>query len=81
MFHYTPAFMPDWSGVMALTSGTLAKKPRSFDPQEPEWHRMISEAAYFLAEKRGFVAIGILLYVVVLGASAIRALLLKSMSV
>jgi Protein of unknown function (DUF2934) len=32
---------------------------------------MISEAAYFLAEKRGFVAIGILLYVVVLGASAI----------
>jgi len=45
---------------MALTSGTLAKKPRSFDPLEPEWHRMISEAAYFLAEKRGFVAIGIL---------------------
>jgi hypothetical protein len=26
-----------------------------FDPpMEPEWHRMISEAAYFLAEKRGF---------------------------
>jgi hypothetical protein len=23
-------------------------------PQEPEWHRMIAEAAYFIAEKRGF---------------------------
>jgi hypothetical protein len=31
-------------------------KPSSFDPpQEPEWHRMIAEAAYFIAEKRGFV--------------------------
>jgi hypothetical protein len=41
---------------MALAADTLAKKPRSFDPpQEPEWHRMIAEAAYFLAEKRGFV--------------------------
>jgi hypothetical protein len=30
-------------------------KSDSFDPpMEPEWHRMISEAAYFLAEKRGF---------------------------
>jgi hypothetical protein len=29
----------------------------SFDPpMEPEWHRMISEAAYFRAEKRGFEA-------------------------
>jgi hypothetical protein len=28
---------------------------RSFDsPQEPEWHRMIAEAAYYLAQKRGF---------------------------
>lgn len=27
----------------------------SFDPpMESDWHRMISEAAYFLAEKRGF---------------------------
>jgi hypothetical protein len=25
-------------------------------PSEAEWHRMISEAAYYLAEKRGFVA-------------------------
>jgi hypothetical protein len=30
-------------------------KPSSFyPPEEPEWHRMISEAAYYLAEKRGF---------------------------
>jgi len=30
-------------------------KSSSFDPpMEAEWHRMISEAAYFLAEKRGF---------------------------
>lgn len=32
------------------------KKPRSFDPpQEPQWHRMIAEAAYFIAEKRRFI--------------------------
>ena len=31
-------------------------KPSSFDaPQEPEWHRMIAEAAYFISERRGFV--------------------------
>jgi hypothetical protein len=31
------------------------RSSRSFDPpQEPEWHRMIAEAAYYLAEKRGF---------------------------
>ena len=30
-------------------------QPRPFDwPQEPEWHRMIAEAAYYLAQKRGF---------------------------
>lgn len=43
---------------MALSSSsvTLPQKPRSFDaPQEPEWHRMIAEAAYYLAEKRGFL--------------------------
>jgi hypothetical protein len=34
----------------------LPTKSHSFDPpQEPEWHRMISEAAYYLAEKRGFI--------------------------
>jgi Protein of unknown function (DUF2934) len=41
---------------MTSTSETLSKMPRSFDPpQEPEWHRMIAEAAYYLAEKRGFL--------------------------
>jgi Protein of unknown function (DUF2934) len=30
-------------------------KTSSFDsPQEPEWHRMIAEAAYYLAQKRNF---------------------------
>jgi hypothetical protein len=30
-------------------------KSSSFDrPMESDWHRMISEAAYFLAENRGF---------------------------
>jgi hypothetical protein len=38
--------------MMALSPET---KPRSFDStQEPEWHRMIAEAAYYLAQKRGF---------------------------
>jgi Protein of unknown function (DUF2934) len=37
----------------------MADQPKtrssSFDlPQEPDWHRMIAEAAYYLAEKRGF---------------------------
>jgi hypothetical protein len=37
---------------MALSPET---RPRSFDPpQEPDWHRMIAEAAYYLAQKRGF---------------------------
>jgi hypothetical protein len=31
-------------------------QPRSFDPpQEPDWHRAIAVAAYYLAQKRGFV--------------------------
>jgi hypothetical protein len=31
------------------------KKPSSFaPPQEAQWHRMIAEAAYFIAEKRRF---------------------------
>jgi hypothetical protein len=38
--------------MMALSPKT---QPRSFDsPQEPEWHRMIAEAAYYLAQKREF---------------------------
>lgn len=33
-----------------------ARPPRSFHPpQEPEWHRRIAEAAYYLAQKRGFL--------------------------
>jgi hypothetical protein len=29
----------------------------AFDPpEEPEWHRMISVAAYYLAERRGFAS-------------------------
>jgi hypothetical protein len=38
--------------TMAVSSETPS---RSFHPpQEPEWHRMIAEAAYYLAQKRGF---------------------------
>jgi Protein of unknown function (DUF2934) len=34
---------------------------RSFSPPaEPEWHRMISEAAYYLAQKRQFTTGGAL---------------------
>jgi hypothetical protein len=33
----------------------VSPKTRSFDaPQEPDWHRSIAEAAYYLAEKREF---------------------------
>jgi hypothetical protein len=44
-----------------MQSASMAKseKPREsqFDPpEEPEWHRMISVAAYYLAEQRGFAA-------------------------
>ena len=39
-----------------LSEPAPRKKPSSFDaPQEPKWHRMIAEAAYFIAEKRRFV--------------------------
>lgn len=43
--------------VMTFPSETPpTKQLRSFDPpQEPEWHRMIAEAAYYLAERRGFL--------------------------
>jgi len=34
---------------------TIKAKPSSFDPpQEPDWHRMIAEAAYYRALSRGF---------------------------
>jgi Protein of unknown function (DUF2934) len=41
---------------MVSSPDTLPKKPRSFDPpEEPVWHRMIAESAYYLAERRGFL--------------------------
>lgn len=41
------------SGFMA----TETPKQSSFNPpEEPEWHRMISVAAYYLAEQRDFAA-------------------------
>jgi hypothetical protein len=34
-----------------------AATPHAFDPPaEPEWHRMIAEAAYFRAQKKEFAA-------------------------
>jgi hypothetical protein len=57
------ALFPDNAGphdtiacsTMASSRETLPKKPRSFDPpEEPVWHRMIAESAYYLAERRGF---------------------------
>jgi hypothetical protein len=38
-----------------MTAVSPESQPRSFyAPQEPDWHRMIAEAAYYLAQKRGF---------------------------
>jgi hypothetical protein len=40
---------------MSLSPDTpLPKRPSFYPPTEADWHRMISEAAYFRAEKRGF---------------------------
>jgi Protein of unknown function (DUF2934) len=40
---------------MTPTMKMKMNKDSSFDPPaEPEWHRMIAEAAYFKAEKRAF---------------------------
>jgi len=40
---------------MAKTSKRTPVKKKSFDaPKEPEWHRWISEAAYYRAQQRGF---------------------------
>jgi hypothetical protein len=33
---------------------TNSKSPSFYRPQEPDWHRAIAEAAYYLAQKRGF---------------------------
>jgi hypothetical protein len=30
------------------------KAPSFYPPEEPDWHRAIAEAAYHLAQKRGF---------------------------
>ena len=41
------------------TAPMASEKPKlsSFNPpEEPEWHRMISVAAYYLAEQRNFAA-------------------------
>jgi hypothetical protein len=40
---------------MSLSPDTALPNRSSFyPPTEANWHRMISEAAYFIAEKRGF---------------------------
>jgi hypothetical protein len=43
------------AGTEATPSDRAEPKSRSFDaPEEPEWHRMISVAAYYRAQSRGF---------------------------
>jgi hypothetical protein len=43
-----------WVRLQRKKKATMTKSS-SFDrPMESDWHRMISEAAYFLAENRGF---------------------------
>jgi hypothetical protein len=47
----------------AVTSAggqTFRRSPGFDPPHEADWHRMIAEAAYFCAEKRGFVVGGAL---------------------
>ena len=40
---------------MATRKKTTRSKSSSFDPpHQPDWHRMIAEAAYFRAQHRGF---------------------------
>jgi hypothetical protein len=39
---------------------TVKRSPVFDPPHEADWHRMISEAAYFCSEKRGFVVGGAL---------------------
>jgi hypothetical protein len=33
---------------------TKSQSPSFYQPEEPDWHRAIAEAAYYLAQKRGF---------------------------
>lgn len=39
---------------------TNAQSPSFYPPQEPDWHRAIAEAAYYLAQKRGFTGDNVL---------------------
>jgi Protein of unknown function (DUF2934) len=43
------------SAVTSDSDETVRQSPRFDPPHEADWHRMISEAAYFCAEKRGFI--------------------------
>jgi Protein of unknown function (DUF2934) len=40
---------------LAMSSVPETKPSSFYQPQEPEWHRFIAEAAYYLAQKRGFL--------------------------
>ena len=39
---------------------TNSQSPSFYPPQEPDWHRAIAEAAYYLAQKRGFTGDNVL---------------------
>jgi len=41
-------------GEIAVEESTRTRSSNFDPPMESDWHRMVSEAAYFLAEKRGF---------------------------
>jgi Protein of unknown function (DUF2934) len=38
-------------------SSSEIKSSSFYQPQEAEWHRMIAEAAYYLAQRRGFAGV------------------------
>jgi Protein of unknown function (DUF2934) len=43
------------NGMATARKKTTKAKPAGFDPpQQPDWHRMIAEAAYYRAQTRGF---------------------------
>jgi hypothetical protein len=43
------------NGMATARKKTAKAKPAAFDPpQQPDWHRMIAEAAYYRAQTRGF---------------------------
>ena len=41
--------------ALDMVSGSATRPSSFYPPQEPDWHRAIAEAAYYLAEKRGFL--------------------------